>query len=731
MRLKYNSNHLKKVLKKLCYTDVFVYKIKNMLRILLLFKLSLLLASCQSLDKKEINFYLEKANSYKAEITRDVWGVPHVFGETDADAAFGLAYAHAEDDFKNIAENMYLYRAQMGLKDGPSGAVQDYLIKVLKIRERIDANYSTDVDEDVRNIIEAYASGINYWMIKNPENDFNHFFPVTEKDIVAGFAIQNLFFSGVVSSIEKLQREADLQEEYTTLYKNEQFVTGSNVLAVNSKKTSDKSTRIIINSHQPLEGPLAWYEAHVKSNEGWNMMGGLFPGSPFIFVGFNENIAWGFTVNKPDLSDSYLLEINPENENQYFLDGEWVDFKKETISLPVKIFGPIKWTVKREAKYSVHGPVLEVADKNYALKFSGMEDIKQVNQWFAMNKANSLEEWIDAMRMRSIISFNGVFADRKDNIFFLHNSSSPLRKEGIDWKNVIDGTRSDLVWNEYVNFEEIPQIRNPSSGWIASTNQDPFKVTDANDNLNPADYSPTLGLQTRMTNRAYRSIELFSQYKKIGEKEFDAIKFDNQYSEQSRSYKYIANLFDREFETKELNYGIDVLKRWNLATDFENTSAALGVCVLSSEWISEQGQRIPQDPEISYRECVNELTETYGKVDPLWADRNFIVRGSKKTAVQGGPDVLRAIYGRNDEEGDLKASGGDGLYIHVSWDKNGTQDSKSIHQYGSATQDASSSHFSDQLELYIDEKYKPTFYKEEVLKRNVKKEYTVPFKSSL
>ena len=96
-----------------------------MLRVLLLFKLSLLLVSCQSLDKNEINFYLEKANSYKAEITRDVWGVPHVFGETDADAAFGLAYAHAEDDFKNIAENMYLYRAQMVLKDGPSGAVQD------------------------------------------------------------------------------------------------------------------------------------------------------------------------------------------------------------------------------------------------------------------------------------------------------------------------------------------------------------------------------------------------------------------------------------------------------------------------------------------------------------------------------------------------------------------------------------------------------------------------------
>ena len=159
------------------------------------------LISCQSTDKTEIDLYLEKANTYKAEITRDTWGVPHVYGKTDADAAFGLAYAHAEDDFLNTAENMYLYRAQMGLKEGASGAVQDYLIKVLKIRERIKENYNTEVNEDVKKVIEAYAAGINYWMIKNPDNKYNHFFPLTAEDIVAGFSIQNLFFSGVVSSI--------------------------------------------------------------------------------------------------------------------------------------------------------------------------------------------------------------------------------------------------------------------------------------------------------------------------------------------------------------------------------------------------------------------------------------------------------------------------------------------------------------------------------------------------
>ena len=693
---------------------------------ILLLVTSLILVSCQSVDKKTQDLYLKKSEAYEAKITRDIWGVPHVYGKTDADAAFGLAFAHAEDDFKNIAENMYLYRAQMGLKDGISGAVQDYLIKVLKIRENIDENYLKDIDEEVRKVIEAYAAGINYWMIQNPENEYNHFFPVTEKDIVAGFAIQNLFFSGVVSSIEKLQREETVKEEYTNLYKNQEFVTGSNVFAVNSNKTSDSSTRIIINSHQPLDGPLAWYEAHVKSDEGWNMMGGLFPGSPFVFVGFNENIAWGFTVNKPDLSDSYLLKVNPDNKDQYLLDGKWENFTLETLELPVKIFGPIKWTVEREAKYSKHGPVLEIGDKNYALRFSGMDDIKQVNQWFAMNKSNSLEEWQEAMKKRSIISFNGVFADKEDNIYFLHNASSPRRKEGINWEDVIDGSRSELIWTEIVGFKEIPQLLNPPSGWLASTNQDPFKVTDPGDNLNKNDYSPTLGLQTRMTNRAYRSIELFEEYNKVDEEIFDLIKFDNKYSKQSRSYKYIAELFDRNFEKSELNQAVEVLKSWNLHTDFENTSAALGVCVLSSEWISEQGQRIPQDPEISLEACVEELTATYGKLTPEWSERNFIVRGNKKVAVQGGPDVLRAIYGRNDEEGDLKASGGDGLYIHVSWDKNGIQRSKSIHQYGSATQDSSSTHYDDQVALYVDEKYKPTFFNENDLKNNTFESYYVP-----
>ena len=93
--------------------------------------------------------------------------------------------------------------------------------------------------------------------------------------------------------------------------KTENSMYGSNVIAIGPSRSADKSTRIAINSHQPWEGPVTWYEAHLHSDEGWNASGGLFPGSPVILKGYNENISWSHTVNKPDLVDVYELTINP------------------------------------------------------------------------------------------------------------------------------------------------------------------------------------------------------------------------------------------------------------------------------------------------------------------------------------------------------------------------------------------------------------------------------------
>ena len=669
--------------------------------------------------------------AYKATITRDIWGVPHIFGKTDADAAFGIAFAHAQDDIKNLTDNITLYRAEMGLKEGLKGVVSDYLIKALKIKEMVVEDYESKLSIQVREVIEGYVAGLNYWVDLHPSRDYQSLFPITKYDIVSGFVIQNLFFSGVVGAIEKIQSMDAPESERIAMNQNPfiqsaDLVLGSNAFAVGAAKTNDGSTRLIINSHQPLEGSLAWYEAHITSEEGWNMMGGLFPGSPFIFVGFNDDLGWGFTVNKPDLTDIYALEINPKNKNQYLLDGLWVDFEIRTLKLPTKLFGPFKWTIRRKAKYSKHGPVFETKSGVYAVRFAGMNDIGQVEQWYRMNKSKSMEEWLEAMRIRSIVSFNAVYADKKKNILFLHNAASPIRDELIDWTQPVDGTKSALIWNELVPLEQLPLIINPSSGWLTSNNQDPFKVTSEESNLNPEDYSKTLGLQTRMTNRAYRALELFNAYDVISEEILMDIKFDHQYSIDSRSYKYIETIFKETFNDPDFKEAQAVLKRWDLKTNLDNRSATLGTCVLGPEWLAEQNDQDPPKPLNIFKKCVKDIKKSFKRIDPLWSERNVLFRGEKRVPVQGGPDTLRAIYGRVQENGQLRAVAGDGLVVLVEWDRNGVLKSKSIHQYGSATQDETSVHFDDQIMLYANEQMKETFFNTVELEKHRETKITIP-----
>ena len=675
----------------------------------------------------------EAIPQYSATITRDIFGVPHVHGATDADAAFGLAYAQADDDITNILSTIDLARAGSGLKNGRDGAIADYLIKALEIRELVEERYEEDLSSEVKAVLEGFVAGLNYWMSLNLDRNIKDYYPVNKVDLVSSFAIQNLFFAGIDSAIKELMNapkevsEAELDKggESRTVAS---LVAGSNAFALNSNKTSDGKTRLVINSHQPLDGPVAWYEAHISSDEGWNMMGGLFPGAPFVFVGFNESLGWGMTVNGPDLTDAFKLTINPENKNQYLLDGKWENFDIKNIKLPVKLLGPISWTFNREAKFSEHGLVLETESGSYALKFAGMKEIRQPDQWFRMNKAQNKDQWLEAMKMRAIISFNAVYADKEDNIMLLHNTAGPIRNEAYDWKQPVDGTNSTLIWNEITPFDEIPLLINPNSGWIVSANQDPFRASSVKDNLKRSDFSKTLGIETKMTNRAYRVIEIFDNDKKFTEQDLLDAKFDNEYSKESRSIKYLQNVLAQEYEDQEFQEAQAVLNAWDLKTDNNNRSAALGVCILSEEWRAFMNRIDAPSSKEMFKKCIDELNDAFGRVDPLWSEVNMLIRGDLSLPIQGGPDTLRAVYGRPQDDGILKAVAGDGLVVSLSWDSDGNQESQSIHQYGSATQDSSSKHYDDQVQLFVDEKMKPTFFDKLELEKNTESVITVPFK---
>ena len=690
--------------------------------------------------------YIKIAQSYEYEINRDAYGVPHVIGKTDKDASFGFGFAQTEDDYDNIEFAIKMARGTLSDFDfslesistlyslvtgkgdilsnlsAIKGVELDFLIKFMNVKEIVTEKKDL-IDQNIINYLRGYADGINYWAALNPNRVDQSIFPVSEDDLLVGMVFRMPLFYGFDHYIEELidlLTDEDITETTRNSLSHQPLIasvkshfnpSGSNAFAVSKKRSANNETLLVINSHQPLTGPVAWYEAHIKSDEGLNIMGGTFPGSPFIHVGFNEFLGWGATVNQPDLGDIYELVINPENENQYLLDGKWLDLGVVKQNFRVKLFGPFAINYPLDMYFSKHGPVLKDGAKAYALRYVGMEDINQVTEWYRLNKARNFQEWTSALRMQEIASLNLIYADKEDNIYFVHNVKSPIRDNSYDWTKVLPGDRSDLIWTDFHSFDDIPQIKNPGSGYLFSANQNPFFVTEKEDNLNPDQFTNTFGFQTRTTNRAHRAYELFSIDNDITYEEISLIKHDNKFSYNSRQYEFMKKIFNADFsENKKLRDAQKFLQDWDLGTDYENNHAAFGVCILSPEWLAEI-KREPQPDAIEiFTDCVDEMYQNFNSLSIPWNEVNFLDRGNKMIPIQGGPDVLRAIYAPRSEDGILKAVAGDGLYIYVVWDSNKNQTSKSIHQYGSATIDRSSIHYDDQMELYADEKLKNTFF---------------------
>jgi len=133
-----------------------------------------------------------------------------------------------------------------------------------------------------------------------------------------------------------------------------------------------------------------------------------------------------------------------------------------------------------------------------------------------------------------------------------------------------------------------------------------------------------------------------------------------------------------------------------------------------------------QDPSRiaeSLANAVETLEENYGRIDVPWGEVNRLRRGSVDLGLGGGPDILHAVYGVMEEDGRLRGVAGDSYVLLVSWDKEGAVNSRSIHQYGSATLDADSPHYSDQSRLFVNRELKPVWMDEADIRANLELEY--------
>jgi len=670
---------------------------------------------------------LSQIKSREVTIYRDTWGVPHIFGNSDADAAFGLAYAHSEDDFSNIQDVIILVRQKSGLLNGQNGAVTDFLMEWLKIYETVDKYYSTQLSSDIHHLLEGYCDGINLYAHEHNEEIKLNLFPVEPRDIVAGFVFRTPMFFGLDRELELLFSLTEKPEigGLQSAQKRESPI-GSNGFAVSPKRSENGETMLVINSHQPWDGPTAWYEAHVYSNEGWNMSGGLFPGSPVIFVGHNDSLGWVHTVNEPDLIDTYILDIHPENSNLYRFESDWLELEKKSVQIKLKILGPFSWTIHREVLWSVHGPVLRFDHGAYAIRYAGMGEVRQIEQWYRMNKSNNFDEWTEAMKIHGIPSLNSVYADHTGNIFYVYNGKFPNRNVNYDWQSYLPGWSSNTLWKTTSDFNSAPQILNPESGVLFSTNQTPYYVTDGEDNLNPEDFPYEWGVETHMNNRSFRANELFSKENTITLEKLKNIKFDKCYSQKSAMAsltKDIINAIDNQ-SAVDLQEASKILSNWDMCTDKKNEEAALAIFATESflqfQYIKMEDSTLLQHT----RSAVKLLYEHYGSLKVPFGEVQRLRRGETDLALGGGPDILRAVYSRYDGNGKLAGHSGDGLFMFVKWGKTGKVFSESLHQYGSATTQPNSVHYNDQSKLFVLEQMKPNWREKDKIINNQEAVYS-------
>lgn len=435
----------------------------------------------QQFSKDEINRWQKQAND--VTIIRDNFGVPHIYGKTDADAVFGLLYAQCEDDFKRVEMNYIDKLGRLAEVKGPSEIYNDLLVRMI-----ID---STDAIRDYKNspgwlkkLMQAFADGINYYIYKHPDNKpalLNRFQPwypllwtdgsigaINTTDITAN-DLKNYYAASDTTVISSIRRN------------EEEMLTGSNGFAFSPKITASGNAILYINPH------VTFYfrpEVHMASEEGLNVYGAVTWGQFFVYQGFNEHCGFIHTSSGVDAADAYIEKLTLQNKKWFYeYEGKQrpVIEKKILISYNERkrtgtTVGANLFTVQ----YTHHGPIMAKKNGQWLSVKADNRIMNGLAQCWLRNKATSFAAFKKTLDLKGNISNNTVYADAEGNIGYWHGNRIPERDTAYDWSKPVDGSIAATEWKGYHDIGEIIQSINPPNGWLQNCNSTPFTVAGMN-----------------------------------------------------------------------------------------------------------------------------------------------------------------------------------------------------------------------------------------------------------
>ena len=660
-------------------------------------------------------------------IARDQWGVPHIFAPTDAEVAYGFAWATAEDDFKTMQELLLPIRGVAGLVQGKEGAMLDVAAHLIGTKALVEARYEQDLSPAFRRILDAYAAGANAYAKSHPEEVLHRkLFPINGKDIIQAYVMGMTLMSGVDGVLSGI-----LQGRYQKPAPSD--ARGSNAFAISRRKTTDGQTYLAINSHQPLEGVNSWYEAHLCSEEGWNILGATFAGGVSIFLGANEHLGWAHTLNYPDFADVYALEMHPEKKYTYRFDGQWLELEPYPTKAHIKLMGFLKVGAKQHFWQSRYGVTFDTPNGFFALRFPASRDIRAAEQWYRMNKATDFQSFRKALEMQGIVCTNIVYADRDDHIYYISNGRFPLRNPAFDWQGVLPGDTSATLWpDRYYPIDSLAQVFDPPSGYVYNCNHTPFLSSGPADNPDPARVPQTAGYQPLedLTNRGARFDELIRRYDKLSYDNLKQIKFDRAYTKPLLAFPKLEPLFSLDSkEFPDVAEAINLLRDWDRVTSEDSEAASVYILAyrhirsrLKDQESVRKGTELDQAKLVAGLRYANDyLKQHFGRTRVPLGELQRHTRGNVNLPYGGGPDVLAAVYSRPQENGQIRAIAGDSYIQLVRFGPEGVK-IESINAFGASAK-PESPHFTDQMELFTKQQLKPMTLDKATVLKEAKKIY--------
>lgn len=709
-----------------------------------LFLISIIAVSCtpSAIDRSEVASWQKQAE--KVTIIRDKYGVPHIYGKTDADVVFGLMYAQCEDDFNRVEVNYINAMGRMAEVEGEGMIYTDLRMKLYIDQEELVKEYETS-PEWLKKLMDSFADGINYFLYTHPGvkpkliTRFEPWMALAFSEGSIGGDIEQIS----VNALGRFYGEGEAQPLADAASLLDGEPRGSNGFSIAPSLSADGNALLLINPHTSF---FFRSEVHMVSGEGLNAYGAVTWGQFFVYQGFNEKCGWMHTSSRADAID-YYLETVVEQDGSYFYryGDELKPFIEKEITVPYRN-GDSMSEKKITAYYSHHGPVIRDEEGKWVTISLMVEHIKALTQSYMRTRAQSLDEFIETMELKTNSSNNTVYADADGNIAYFHGNFIPVRDQQFDWSKPVDGSNPATDWKGLHDIDEMVTIINPGNGWIQNCNSTPFTAS-ADFSPNREDY-PAYMAPDDENPRGLHAVMVLSGQDNFTVEKLLEVAYDSYLPAFENSVPALVRAFDRmatgDNNLKEnLGGPVEALRNWDFRFSVSSVPTTLAVywgeeiisLVRSSEsrrpaqsvfdYISESAE--PRLLLEALSSAVDKLNEDFGTWEKPWGEINRYQRltgdivqpfdddkPSLPVAFASSRWGSLASFGARSYPGTKKMYGTSGNSFVAAVEFGSRIRAKSI-LAGGISGDPDSPHFDDQALMYTKGEFKDVlFYREDI-----------------